>query len=226
MNASALEGRLEKALAFDAPCVIDRLVRDRVAVTPMVAEQLFTEAKKYLVLCAATPDRSFGMFSAMVDEAWHAFVLFTTEYTEFGHRYFGDYIHHAPAGERGSSETTRAGGRPQEPASFDDVRHRYEELFGQSLPAVWYDGNSVAPSSRVINDKAWMLAVIVDDHTIHLIDDTGDILSVNEIADEAVNFIVHTHDFNVRELPGGLTPEEKVGVIQPLVRMGVLRLAP
>ncbi|MGE2719574.1 hypothetical protein [Mycolicibacterium celeriflavum] len=67
MTTSALEGRLEEALAFDAPYVIDRLVRDRVAVTPMVAEQLFTEAKKYLVLCAATPDKSFGMFLAMVD---------------------------------------------------------------------------------------------------------------------------------------------------------------
>ncbi|MGE2719573.1 hypothetical protein [Mycolicibacterium celeriflavum] len=72
-----------------------------------------------------------------------------------------------------------------------------------------------------------MLTADMDDHTIHLIDDTGDtVLSVNEFAIGAVDFIVHTHDFYVRELLGGLTAEERVGLIQPLVRSGVLRLAP
>ena len=75
-----LDGRLEHALAFTAPCVIDRLVADRVTDTPAEAEQLFTEAKRYLVLCAATPEMSFGMHSAMVDAAWHTFILFTAEY--------------------------------------------------------------------------------------------------------------------------------------------------
>ncbi|WP_231967289.1 hypothetical protein [Mycobacterium sp. E136] len=150
----------------------------------------------------------------MVDEAWHAFVLFTIEYTEFGHRYFGDYIQYALAGERGSIETAGAGGGPREAASFDEFRRRYEELFDHPLPAVWYDAESVAPSSRVINDKAGQLTVVVDDHTLHLIDDTGDtVLSVNEFATAAVDFSVHTHDFYVRELPGGFTAEEKVGLI-------------
>lgn len=179
------------------------------------------------MLNAATPDKSFGMFSAMVDEAWHAFVLFTTEYMEFGHRYFGDYIHHAPARERGAPDATAVGGLPQGTDPFDGFRQRYEELFGHSLPAVWYDGNSVAPSSRVINDKTGALTVVVDGNTIHVIDDTKDIvLSVNELAGEAVDFVISTHDFYVRELPGGLTEEEKVAMVRPLVRLGVLRLAP
>jgi hypothetical protein len=108
----------------------------------ILAEQPFTEAKKYLVLCAATPDTLFGMPSVMVDEAWRTFVLFTTEYTEYGHRYFGQYVHHAPVGEHGGPEGT--GGRPQEAASFNDFRQRYEELYGHPLPDVWYDDNSVA----------------------------------------------------------------------------------
>ncbi|KUI46849.1 hypothetical protein AU198_01360 [Mycobacterium sp. GA-1199] len=222
----ALEGRLEAALAFEAPYVIDRLVRDRVVATQEFAEQLFTEAKKYLVLCAATPDKSFDMCSAMVDEAWHAFVLFTTEYTDYGQRYFGSYVHHAPAGERGGPETTLLDG-PQETASFDDFCRRYEELFGHPLPAIWYDSDNVAPCTRVINDMAETLTVAAENHTIHIMNSTGDtMLSVDEMASEAVDFIVNTHSFYVRELPGGLTAAEKVGVIQPLVRLGVLRLAP
>jgi hypothetical protein len=59
------------------------------------------------------------------------------------------------------------------------------------------------------------------------VDDNGNtVLSVDQLARETINFIVGTPDFYVRELPGGLTDEEKVGVIQPLVRPGVLRLAP
>jgi hypothetical protein len=222
-----LEGRLEEALAFNAPFVIDRLVKDRVADTPAFAEELFTEAKKYLVLCEATPDMTFGMCSAIVDEAWHAFILFTTEYTEYGRRYFGNYVHHAPADNYQTVDRTENAGRSPKEASFTEFRQRYEELYGHPLPAVWYDESSVTPSRRVINDKAETLTVTVDDHTAHLSDDSGNtVLSVNELASEALDFIARTPDFYVRELPGDLTGEEKAGVIAPLVRLGVLRLAP
>lgn len=124
-------------------------------------------------------------------------------------------LHPVCARRRGGSiETAGAGGGPQEAASFDEFRRRYEELFDHPLPAVWYDAESVAPSSRVINDKAGQLTVVVDDHTLHPIDDTGDtVLSVNEFATAAVDFSARTHDFYVRELPGGFTAEEKVGLI-------------
>ncbi|OBF96218.1 hypothetical protein A5790_05910 [Mycobacterium sp. 852002-51152_SCH6134967] len=223
----ALEGRLQEALAFEAPYVIDRLVRDRVVATRASAEQLFNEAKKYLVLSAATPDKSFDMSSAMVDEAWHAFVLFTAEYTDFSQRYFGSYVHHAPAGERGGPETTILDGGSQEMASFDDFCRRYEVLFGQPLPRIWYDSDNVTPSTRVINDMAQTLTIAAEDHTVHVVDGTGNtVLSVDEMAIEAVEFIVNMHAFYVRELPGDLTAAEKVGLIQPLIRLGVLRLAP
>jgi hypothetical protein len=222
-----LEGRLEEALAFNAPFVIDRLVKDRVADTPAFAEELFTEVKKYLVLCEATPDMTFGMCSSMVDEAWHAFILFTTEYTEYGHRYFGNYVHHSPADNYQTVDRTENAGRSPKEASFNEFRQRYEELYGHPLPAIWYDDESVAPSRRVINTRAGTLTPIVDDHTIHLMDEHGNtVLSVNELAREAVDFIAQARDFYVRELPGDLTGEEKAGVIAPLVRLGVLRLAP
>jgi hypothetical protein len=222
-----LEGRLAEALAFNAPFVIDRLVKDRVADTPAFAEELFTEAKKYLVLCEASPEMTFGMCSSLVDEAWHAFILFTAEYTDYSRRYFGNYVHHSPADDHGAPEPIAAVGRPPNAASFNEFRQRYEELYGHPLPVVWYDDDSVAPARRVINTKAGTLTPIVDDHTVHLLDDHGNaVLSVSELAREAVDFIAQAHDFYVRELPGDLTAEEKVGLVAPLVRLGVLRLAP
>lgn len=217
-----LEARLEPALAFTAPNVIDRLLTDRVTDTPAEAEPLFTEAKRYLVLCAATPEMSFGMHSSMVDAAWHTFILFTAEYTEYGHRYFGDYLHHSPVAGQETAEVPSL-----KVASFDDFQQRYEELFGQPLPPVWYDDTSVVPSRRVINDGAGILTVGTDDDTVQLIDGTGaSIFSANALAAGAVAFVARTRDFYVRELPGNLTDDEKVGVIQALVRSGVLRVAP
>ncbi|ORB20894.1 hypothetical protein BST36_17685 [Mycolicibacterium moriokaense] len=67
----------------------------------------------------------------------------------------------------------------------------------------------------------------MDDGTVHLVDDSeGIVLSVNDVALEAIDFIARVDGFYVRELPGGVTTEEKIGVIQPLIRLGVLRLAP
>lgn len=219
---AALDGRLDAALAFEAPFVIDRLVRDRVTATVAEAEELFTEAKRYLVLCAATPELSFGMHSTMVDEAWHTFILFTSEYTEYGHHYFGDYLHHAPAGHRSTAAT---GGRNV--ASFDEFRRRYEQLFGHALPGVWYDDTSLTPDRRLSNDHTAVLTVRTEGQTVALSDEAGTVvLAVNELALPAVEFIAHTASFYVRELPGGLTDEEKVGLVAPLIRCGVLRLAP
>jgi len=219
--STTLDGRLAEALAFTAPDVIDRLVKDRVADTPADAEQLFMEAKRYLVLCDATPEMSFGMHSAMVDAAWHTFILFTAEYTEFGRHFFGDYLHHSPVVDHDAEAVLRKVG------SFIDFQQRYEELFGQPLPALWYDDTSVVPSRRVINDGAGILVADSDYHTVRLIDGTGAaVLYVDALARDAVDFISQTRDFYVRELPGGLTDDEKVGLVQALVRSGVLRVAP
>lgn len=219
--SAALNSRLDEALAFAAPYVTDRLVRDRVTDDPAEAEQLFTEAKRYLVLCAATPWMSFGMHSAMVDAAWHTFILFTAEYTEYGQRHFGEYLHHAPACDDDRRSLSLKA------ASFNDFQQRYEELFGQPLPAVWYDDTSVVPSRRVINDGAGILVADSDYHTARLIDESGvAVLYVDALARDAVDFIARNCDFYVCELPGDLTDEEKVGLVAALVRSGVLRLVP
>jgi hypothetical protein len=210
-----LDQRFAEALAFPAPYVVDRLVANKVA-APALAEALFAEVKKYLVLCAATPETPFGMYSTMVDEAWHTFILFTDEYFDYGVRYFGQYLHHT-----GDHRAAATG----DTASFDEFCWRYRQLFGDPPPEVWYDDSGISASSRVILGTA--LTPVADGRTVHLKDRAGStILSVNELACDAVHFITQTPAFYVRELPGGLSSDEQVGLVRPLVRLGVLQLAP
>jgi len=71
------------------------------------------------------------------------------------------------------------------------------------------------------------MTVVVDDHVVELRDDTGHtVLAVNELACEALTFIAQNAAFYVRELPGDLTADERIGIITPLIRFNVLRLAP
>lgn len=71
------------------------------------------------------------------------------------------------------------------------------------------------------------MAFVVDHDTVHWIEDSGHTVgTVNELACEAVILVAETQHFYVRELPGDLTADEKVGLITPLVRSGTLRLAP
>jgi hypothetical protein len=243
-GTSCIDGHIQEALTFKAPYVVDRLIKDRVADTIIAAEELFTELKKYLVLDEVTHDMTFGMYSVMVDAAWHTFILFTTEYTNYCHRYFGRYVNHAPtvdhAGpERNSGpEPHQSDGHeqndrpherhhPRKPATFDDFRDRYKALFDQPLPDLWYDSNSVVPSRRVINDKAGLLTLAYRGNAVELIDDTGTaIVSVNDLAHPALAFVARTSDFYVRELPGDLTDDERVGLTQALTASRVLRVAP
>lgn len=72
------------------------------------AEDLFLEAKRWLWLQARhnqdlrddrpeTPPVLFISASlGMLDEAWHAFILFTRDYMLFCRDYLGEYIHHQP----------------------------------------------------------------------------------------------------------------------------------
>lgn len=55
---------------------------------------LLLEFKRFLAMNMFM--KSVGMYSAMVDEIWHAALLFSREYQEFCHDLFGEMIHHSP----------------------------------------------------------------------------------------------------------------------------------
>jgi hypothetical protein len=217
--AEALEAL--EALGYRAPFLIEKLVKDHIVDTPDEAEALFTEVKRYLVIAASEPDKSWHMYSLRIDECWHQFILFTRQYVEFCRRYFGRYVPHAPSN---APEVKPAA--PVHRTTFREFGERYEQLFGAPVPEIWIDARHVTPRRRVLNDHTGRLTLRDDAGMIEMRDAGGElVLSVNDVAESALKFIAETGAFYVRELPGGLDDEEKVALVSTLVQCRVLRLA-
>jgi len=210
------------ALNHEAPFLIEKLVKDRIVETPSEAEALFTEVKRFLILAQMDNTTKWQMYSRRVDECWHQFILFTSQYFEFCQRYFGRYIPHSPgnAPESTASDAAREN-------SFAEFAHCYEKVFGMSPSDDWYDERHVTTNRRVLNDHAGTFALRNNYGTIELLSSDGEmLLSVNEIAGDALTFVVQTPAFYVRELPGQLMDDEKIGLVSTLVEYKLLRLAP
>lgn len=216
LAASALD-----ALDYEAPFVIDKLLKNRIADSPEEAGRLFTEVKRFIVLVQTDDNVPWEMYSARVDEAWHQFILFTAEYMEFCDRYFGKYMSHSPH----SSPAPGSGGAAV-PMSFGEFRSRYEALFEEALPDTWYDAKNITPARRMFNDGIGDLSVRDKGGMVELLDDSGDVvMAVNSLARDALEFTCRTGAFHVRELPGALTDEEKTALVTVLFECGLLRLS-
>ncbi|MFI7419799.1 glycine-rich domain-containing protein [Nonomuraea sp. NPDC049684] len=214
------------ALDHQAPYLLERLVKERVAATEEEAGELFAEAKKYLVLTQVDRSRIWMMHSTRVDDAWHQFILFTGLYTEFCHTYFGRYVHHSPSNDPGVRDEPAPETPETPPATFAEFRDRYEELFGGPLPDVWYDHRTVTLSRRVVNERAGLLTTRRDGNQVELLSPSGEpLVAANMIAAPALEFAARTGAFYVRELPGGLTGEERVALAEVLVEQRILKVS-
>lgn len=218
--AMALPQSSVEALAYKAPFLIEKLLKDRIVDTADEAETLFTEVKRFLVLVQADRSKIWDMYSLRVDGVWHQFILFTRQYMEFCQRFFGGYMPHVP------SNAPEVGPRdPAKTASFADFEQRYRELFGAPVSDAWFDAKSVTPWRRILNDRVGTLQLHQEGDMITLSSGSGEmLLCVNDVAQPALAFIAQTGGFYVRELPG-LDDEEKVAVVAALVEYGVLRVA-
>jgi hypothetical protein len=216
---------LHPALDYRAPFVIEKLVRDQVVDSDEEGEELFREALRYLVLAESDRSMTWKMYSTRVDEAWHQFMLSTVKYTEFCHEFFGGYRHHAPS--NAPAPTSAPESRPAvEESTFEQFSQRYEELFGETLPEVWYDHRTITLRRRLVNGHVGRLTLAEGPDTVELVGPTGLVVfEVNDIACEALRFIASHGAFYVRELPGDLTDEEKVALASGLVECSVLRVA-
>jgi hypothetical protein len=223
-SVAEIPPEVREALDYEAPFLIDKLVKNRFVDTPVEAGALFTEVKRYLVLTHVDRTKSWTMHSVCVDEAWHQFVLFTVEYSTFCSKYFGRYRHHAPSNAPGNAPDTGSGGRAK--ATLAEFSERYRDIFGIGLPRTWDDSSWVTPHRRIVNGRCGQLALDLADGMVELIDSDGQaFFRVSHTAREALRFIACTGAFYVRELPGDLTDEEKVAMVSALVKMKVLRVA-
>ena len=208
------------ALDHQAPYLIEKLLKDRVVDSAEEGNALFLEVKRYLVLNQIDRTKIWKMYSHRVDEAWHEFVLFTAEYAAFCKRFFGRYVHHSPSNAPEPGLGTRA---PE--ATFAEFADRYRQVFATEPSSVWIDSSSVALHRRVLNDLAGHLRVQSSHEMVDLIDHNSAVLfSVSDLAREALEFVARTGAFYVRELPGALTGDEKVGLISTMVDARLLRV--
>ncbi len=88
---------LEGVMRFAPPeLLIERFAKEH-DISEADAREQFDEVKKFLAICASNRSRSFAP-SKHLDDMWHAFVLFTSDYFRFCGM-IGGYIHHRPTRE-------------------------------------------------------------------------------------------------------------------------------
>ncbi|WBB59779.1 hypothetical protein O7599_30195 [Streptomyces sp. WMMC500] len=223
MALSLRTDRRSAAVDHPAPYLIEKLLKEKIVDSPAEAELLYREVKRYCVLVHEHPGRSWRMHSLRIDEAWHQFILFTVQYQEFCERFFGRYVHHAPS--NAPVPAPAKGAPPERPtASFGEFKDQYEDMFGEELPDVWYDGRILTLRRRLVNEQAGRQGVRVERSEVHLLAPDGEILiSVNDVAADALEFVARTGAFYVRELAGNLSDDEKVELAAALVEEGILR---
>jgi hypothetical protein len=209
------------ALQYEAPFLIEKLLKDHIVESLEEGQALFSEVKKFLVLIESDSSVVWEIYSLRIDEVWHQFILFTQEYSYFCKRFFGTYLEHSPSNAPELKTPSQT-----EVSSFKLFMRRYEELFGNPLPEIWYDEKNITVRRRVVNYGVGILRLRGEGEMIDLVTPAGHIvLSVNEFARGALKFITQTGAFYVRELPGDLDDEEKVALVATLVECKVLRLA-
>ena len=185
------------ALAYEAPFLTEKMLKEQIVETREEAEALFGEVKRYLVLAFTEETVSWEMYSRRVDEVWHQFVLFTREYVDFSTRYFSRYIHHNPGNAPGAAPTNAAKG------TFDGFKQRYEEVFGVNLPSVWYDEKSITTRRRIINQNVGKLTLRARPGRIDLLDGTATFFCLSMISPE--KHWLPIRQGLTRELPGPTT---------------------
>lgn len=218
--------RVIETLNYKAPFLIEKLQKEQIVESAEEAQALFTEVLRYLVLDTLYPHKKWQMYSRRVDEVWHQFVLFTQQYIEFCVGYFGKLRHHFPS---------NAPGLPEQPAARDsttrtldlraaiEFRETYERTFGMPLPDLWYDRKSVTLDRRVLIDAPiGELALETSDDMVRIKRAGTSLFAVSKLASPALAFILRARSFYVREIPGELSDEEKLGLVDMLMVAGIL----
>ncbi|WP_394849786.1 hypothetical protein LZC95_20310 [Pendulispora brunnea] len=217
------EDELTRIYSFEAPYLIDKLIKEHIFEHADDARLHFRELKRWLVACQMDRSRAWDMYSRMIDEVWHQFALFTRQYVDFSIECFGHYIHHAP----GNSPDMKEFREHRQPATIEDFAQYYANLFDEPLPDAWYNDRFVKINTRLINNRAGQMNVRLAEDRAELVGARGAILvQVNPWAKETLDFLAKNEIFFVREMPGKLRNDDRVALAAVLMQQDVLRLAP
>ena len=123
---------LERILNHEVPTHILKCTVDEGHFECMEAARAASkEWLKYIILSLDNPNIQIGMWSVIVDEIWHSYLMHTHEYFSFSRDVLGvDYYHHTPAmvDENGKSNMPQDGGM--------NFTRLYNDRFGP-LPSIW-----------------------------------------------------------------------------------------
>lgn len=119
--------RIQQVEQYENPAVV-RMIEKKMEVNETLAEELFRDVKKFLLLAAHTDSELAPPL--IVDKAWHVFILFTKEYAEFCEHFLGRFIHHVPTEEEGSEWMKKVA---------LETHALAQHTFGNSLSAYWRD---------------------------------------------------------------------------------------
>jgi hypothetical protein len=144
---------LKDVLKYKNAEVVGRFAGD-FGVSHRQAQNLFTQLKKWLWLCALQAHESRGrrqsghtnmkslvLFeeAAPIDGIWHTFLLFTKDYADFCSNYLGIFVHHVP---RTSAEKQKWARETKEDSSrtrqklIKRLRPTYEFIYDHLGPEV------------------------------------------------------------------------------------------
>lgn len=131
LNAKQI-ARLWAIEKYDLWFVTERIAKEG-SIDQHRIDEAVSEFRKYMALISLGY-QDLGMHSKEVDEVWHSFILFTTEYIDFCQKACGQMIHHRP-------NTSR---RPQLSMSSVQVfKDAYKRFFGP-LPPIWFTESQLA----------------------------------------------------------------------------------
>src|ERR1700733_11757711 len=86
----------EQVLAYEVPDLVDR-IQTEMNLPEDQPEALFRDMLRFLYICGTNQSKRHPFYPPVhIDEAWHAFLLFTREYEAFCRYHFGVFLHHSP----------------------------------------------------------------------------------------------------------------------------------
>lgn len=213
----------QRVMGFEAPYVIEKLVDKGVVASAAEGTALFDELKKYLLLSQHLT-QALPMPSALVDAAWHQFVLFTRQYERFCRSCLGEFCHHVPAPIGGAADDAGPSDDAL-PLTEAQFRELYEASFG-AIPDVWFDSLCLRADTRLLRRRGSdVFSVRIEQERALLLRGGEELVCrASARAFDALEFVARHPCFLVRELPRLKAPHEQLALCRPLVRYGILRI--
>lgn len=140
---------LPEILKFHNPNITHRFSTLYPQIEAEEAETIYKDMLRYLWLTANleleretnpdTPDVTIWGGMIIIDEMWHAFILYTQIYADFCQKYFGRFIHHPPPISKFARNVEQLGEEASNEILVDELITTVYERLGEEVALRWFD---------------------------------------------------------------------------------------